>query len=73
MVEIDGSVLNELAMAVREALDIDQWVLGTVQFLLAMQDRDVIRLPLGWHMESNVLRAQMCTSVLSRISGLCND
>ena len=72
MVEIDGSVLKELAMAVREALDIDQRVL--CNSCLLCKDRDVIRLlPFGWHMESNALRAQMCTSVLSRISGLCND
>ena len=30
-------------------------------------------LPFGWHRDYSAVRTQLCTSVLSRISGLCNN
>ena len=70
--KVRGSILHNFSMAVREALKVDQCILCNSCWLC--RGCEVTRLlPYGWHKDYCAARTQLCTSVLSRISGLCND
>ena len=70
--KIRGSILHNFSMSVREALKVDQCILCNSCWLC--RGCEVTRLlPYGWHKDYCAARTQLCTSVLSRISGLCND
>ena len=72
MSEVRGSTLHNFTLIVREALDVDQRILCNSCWLCS--GWETIRLlPFGWHRECCATRTQLCTSVLSRISGLCNE
>ena len=72
MCEIRGELLNDLVPAVREALSFDDRILCDSCLLCA--GRETIRLlPFGWHAENNEHGLQLCSGVLSRVSGLCNE
>ena len=73
MAEVQREILNDLVLAVRESLGIDERILRNSCLLLCV-GRDTVRLlPFGLHAENCGQRAQLCSSVLSRVSGLCND
>ena len=72
MRKVRGSTLHNFSMVVREALKVDQCILCNSYWLC--RGWKVTRLlPYGWHKDYCAARNQLCTSVLSRISGLCND
>ena len=72
MKKVRGSILHNFSMLVREALKVDQCILCNSCWLC--RGCEVTRLlPYGWHKDYCAARTQLCTSVLSRISGLCND
>ena len=71
-VKIRGSILRNFSMSLREALKVDQCILCNLCWLC--RGCEVTRLLLyGWHKNYCAARTQLCTSVLSRILGLCND
>ena len=70
VIEVRGRTLHSFTLTVRKALDVDQRILCNSCWLCS--GWETIRLlPFGWHRECCATRAQLCTSVLSRISGLC--
>ena len=70
--KVRGSILHNFSMSVSEALKVDQCILRNSCWLC--RGCEVTRLlPYGWHKDYCAARTQLCTSVLSRISGLCND
>ena len=70
--KIRGSILHNFSVSVREALKVDQCILCNSCWIC--RGCEVTRLlPYGWHKDYCAARIQLCTSVLSRISGLCND
>ena len=72
MKKVRGSILHNFSMLVRETLKVDQCILCNSCWLC--RGCEVTRLlPYGWHKDYCAARTQLCTSVLSRISGLCND
>ena len=72
MRKVRGSTLHNFSMVVRETLKVDQCILCNSCWLC--RGCEVTRLlPYGWHKDYCAARNQLCTSVLSRISGLCND
>ena len=72
MIEVRGSTLHNFTLIVREALGVDQRILCNACWLCSGWETTRL-LPLGWHRECSATRTQLCTSVLSRISGLCNE
>ena len=72
MRKVRGSILHNFSMVVRETLKVDQCILCNSCWLC--RGCEVTRLlPYGWHKDYCAARNQLCTSVLPRISGLCND
>ena len=68
MKKVRGSILHNFSMLVREALKVDQCILCNSCWLC--RGCEVTRLlPYGWHKDYCAARTQLCTSVLSRISG----
>ena len=72
MRKVRGNILHNFSMLVREALQVDHCILCNSCWLCRGCDATRL-LPYGWHKDYSVTRTQLCTSVLSRISGLCND
>ena len=72
MRKVRGSILHNVSMLVRETLKVDQCILCNSCWLCRGCETTRL-LPYGWHKDYSVARTQLCTSVLSRISGLCND
>ena len=72
MKKVRGSTLHCFSMLVRETLKVDQCILCNSCWLC--RGCKLTRLlPYGWHKDYCAASTQLCTSVLSRISGLCND
>ena len=72
MKEVLGNTFHNFTMMVREALKVDQCILCNSCWLCRGCEATRL-LPFGWHRDYSAARTQLCTSVLSRISGLCND
>ena len=68
MIEVRGSTLHNFTLMVREVLDVDQCIFGNSCWLCSGWETTRL-LPFGWHREYSATRTQLCTSVLSRISG----
>ena len=69
MKEVRGSILHSFTLMVREALEVDQCILSNSCWLCKGWETTRL-LPFGWHREYSATRTQLCTSVLSRISGM---
>ena len=72
MRKVRGNILHNFSMSVRETLQVDHCILCKSCWLCRGCDATRL-LPYGWRKDYSATRTQLCTSVLSRISGLCND